>query len=253
MDYGISGKCALVTGGTKGIGFAIAEQLANEGVRLVVSARDDQTLQDALTALRQIHPDIEGKTADVSKPDEIDALVEFARVKIGLPDILISNAGGPPAGKALDITDVQWNRAFELTLMANVRLARAVLPHMIDQKWGRIVNVTGFSIKQPLANLALSNALRAGTTGFAKTLSSEVAAHGITVNNVAPGYTATQRLEQLFDTDDARQSLIDTIPAKRFGKPEEVASVATFLTSQQAAYITGQTIVADGGLVGATY
>lgn len=118
---------------------------------------------------------------------------------------------------------------------------------------GRIINVTSSSIKQPLANLALSNALRAGTTGYAKTLSSEVAAHGVTVNNVGPGYTATQRLKQLFDNNDARQALIHTIPAKRFGKPEEVAAAVVFLASEQAAYSTGQTIIVDGSVVGATY
>ncbi|MEO1350027.1 MAG: SDR family oxidoreductase [Cyanobacteria bacterium J06635_15] len=253
MDLHLQGKIALITGGSKGIGYAIAKGLAAEGVTVVINARDPGRLNQAISNLHDIGGNVGGMAADVTLPDQIEALVAYTRSNFGPPDILISNAGGPPAGKAVDLDDAAWAKGYELTLMANVRLARTVLADMQSKRWGRIINITSFSIKQPLANLALSNALRAATTGFAKTLSSEVAADGVTVNNVAPGYTATQRLENLFANEAERNALMDQIPAKRFATPEEVAAAAVFLASVQAQYITGQTIVVDGGVVGATF
>lgn len=253
MDLQIQNKTALITGGSKGIGYAIAKGLAAEGVRVAIGARDEAHLNRAVESLRAAGGEIVGRSADVTKPDEIEGLIEYAHSHFGPPDILISNAGGPPTGKAADIDDAAWDKGYDLTLMANVRLARAVLPSMQAKRWGRIINITSFSIKQPIANLALSNAFRAAVTGFAKTLSTEAAADGITVNNIAPGYTATQRLHSLYKDEELQNSLIEQIPAKRFATPEEVAAAAVFLSSAQAAYITGQTIVVDGGVVGATY
>lgn len=256
MDLQLQGKIALVTGGSKGIGYAIAQGLVAEGVKVVVSARDQLRLNQAISNLHDLSGNgasVGGMTADVARPDQLAALMAYTQANFGAPDILIANAGGPPAGRAADLDDRAWAQGYDLTLMANVRLARAVLPEMQAQGWGHIINVTSFTIKQPLAKLALSNALRAAVTGFAKTLSSEVAADGVTVNNVAPGYTATQRLENLFTDEAARKALIDQIPAKRFAQPEEVAAAAVFLASAQAQYITGQTLVVDGGVVGATF
>ena len=253
MDFQLQDKVALVTGGSKGIGYAVAKGLVAEGARVVVSARDKVQLDHAVTALNQLGTRVIGFAADVSNSDSIEALINFTHSEVGSPDILISNAGGPPAGKATELEDTDWLKGYELTLMANVRLSKAVLPYMRSQRWGRIINITSVSIKQPVANLTLSNAFRSAVTGFAKTLSTEVAADNITVNNVAPGYTATQRLTDLFEDEASLKALSDRIPAKRFAKPEEIASAAVFLASEQAAYITGQTLVVDGGVVGATY
>lgn len=252
MDLDIRGKTALVTGGSKGIGYAVASGLAAEGVRVFIAARNEARLAEAVTELRADSGEAAGFAADVSKADEIETLLEHCRMRFGAPDILIANAGGPPAGKASKLTEADWAKGYDLTLMANVRLAKAVLPAMQANGWGRIINVTSLSIKQPVANLTLSNAYRAAVTGFAKTLSTEVAASGVTVNNVGPGYTATKRLQELFDKT-TENALVEGIPAKRLGTPAEVAAAAVFLASQQAAYITGQTIIVDGGVVGASY
>lgn len=253
MDLKLHDKVALVTGATKGIGYAVAQALAVEGARLVISSRDEGRVAQAVSYLRKMGGKATGMAADVSKAEDIEKLMAFTAAEVGQPDILVSNAGGPPAGLAKQLEDDAWAKGYELTLMANVRLSRAVLPHMRDQKWGRIINITSVSIKQPVANLTLSNAFRAAVTGFAKTLSTEIAADNVTVNNVAPGYTATQRLTDLFDSEADLKALSDSVPAKRFAAPEEIAAAAVFLASQQAGYITGQTLVVDGGLVEATY
>ena len=253
MDLGIAGKTALVTGASKGIGYAVAQALATEGVRVMLSARGEKTLSEAVERLRVEGGEVAGVSADVSKPESIETLLEATHSRFGTPDILVSNAGGPPAGKATDLADDAWAKGYDLTLMSNVRLSRAVLPDMLEQRWGRIINITSLSVKEPIARLTLSNAFRAAVTGFAKTLSSEVAAQGVTVNNIGPGYTATERLQELFDTEEDESALIQTIPARRFGEPAEIAAAAVFLASQQAAYITGQTLIVDGGVVGTTY
>lgn len=253
MDLGIQGKVALVTGGSKGIGLAIAEGLLQEGAKVMISSRNQENVDQAVQQLSQISPDVKGFAVDVAKSAEIDELLATCQQHCAGVDILVANAGGPPAGKVMELEDTHWLQAYELTLMANIRLARAVLPYMQSQRWGRLINITSLSIKQPVAGLALSNALRAAVTGFAKTLSSEVAADGITVNNVGPGYTATERLEALLADEAKRQAVLESIPSQRFGTPEEIAAAAVFLASQQAAYITGQTIIADGGVVGSLF
>jgi 3-oxoacyl-[acyl-carrier protein] reductase len=253
MDLQIAGKAALVTGASKGIGFAVAEGLAAEGVRLVVSARDSDALHQAAERLRALGTDVHALPADVSDARAVKALIQRTKELVGDPDILVSNAGGPPAGKPSEVDDQAWQQGFELTLMSAVRLARALAPAMRERSWGRIVNVTSLSVKQPVLNLTLSNAFRSGVTAFARTLASELAEHGVTVNNVAPGYTATERLDELFGDDYARARLMSTIPAKRFATAQEVAAAAVFLCSQQAAYVTGQTILVDGGAIQTTY
>lgn len=253
MDLHLKNKIALVTGGSKGIGYAIAKGLVAEGTQVIISSRSQTNLDKAVSNLQDLGGNVAGIAADVTKPNDIEELIKYTRSNFGSPDILISNAGGPPKGKAVNLNDAAWDKAYDLILMANVRLTRAVLSDMQAKGWGRIINITSSSIKQPIANLTLSNALRAGVTGFAKTLSTEVAADGITVNNVAPGPTATQRSKELYRDETARNALIARIPAKRLATPEEIAAAAVFLASEQAAYITGQTIVVDGGIVNATY
>jgi len=253
MDLHIKNKVALITGASQGIGLAIAKGLAAEGVKVILSARHEDALYKAVEAIRLSGGEALSIAADVSQPEQIDSLFANCRQRYGNPDILISNAGGPPAGRAAELSDDSWKGGFDLTLMSAVRLARAATPAMKTKGWGRIINVTSLSIKQPVANLTLSNAFRAAVTGFAKTLSTELAASSITVNNVGPGYTATERLQELFHDEAAKERLIQAIPAKRFATPEEVASAAIYLASQQAAYITGQTLIVDGGVIGATY
>ncbi len=253
MDLQIAGKTALVTGASKGIGFAIAEALVNEGVRVVAAARDHAALDAAAARLGAQGAEVVALTADVSDPIEIRRLLAATRERVGQLDILIANAGGPPAGPPSSLDDAAWARAVELTLMSAVRLARAVVPGMRERGWGRIVNVTSLSVKQPIGDLTLSNAMRSAVTAFARTLASEVAAHGVTVNNVAPGYTATERLEQLFADDYAKARLVASIPVKRFAHAHEIAAAALYLCSEQAAYVTGQTLLVDGGMVASTY
>jgi len=250
MDLQIGNKVALVTGGSKGIGLAVSKGLAAEGVRVVVSARDEVVLESVIADIRSKGGEAFAIPADVSSPAGLEELFEKMASYTGLPDILVVNAGGPPPGTAAALDDSAWEAGYDLTLMSAVRLTRLALPHMQEKQWGRIINITSVSVKQPVANLALSNAFRAGVTGFAKTLSTEVADQGITVNNVGPGYTDTQRLKALFPDEEAKSNFASNlIPAKRLATPEEVAAPVIFLASEQAAYITGQTISVDGGFV----
>ena len=250
MDLGIRGKTALITGASTGIGRAIAGGMAAEGARVMLSARTERTLATAVEEIRLAGGEADGHPADVTDPVALDDLLGAVRRRFGDPDILVVNAGGPPPGVPTALGEDDWNRAFQLTLMPAVRLSDAVLPAMRAARWGRIVNVTSLSVREPIPNLTLSNAFRAAVTGFARTLATEVAADGVTVNNVAPGYTATERVQEVVKTPEAKQKLIGDIPARRFGEPEEIAAVATFLASVPAAYITGQTLLADGGFVG---
>ncbi|MDZ7703394.1 MAG: SDR family oxidoreductase [Trueperaceae bacterium] len=247
MNLGIANKTALVTGGSQGIGFAVAKLLAAEGVRVVLAARSQDTLDAAVTSVRDGGGDADAIRTDVSDAADIDRLLQQMAEQHGGVDILVVNAGGPPTGPAHALDDDAWADGYELTLMSAVRLARGVVPAMRERGWGRIINITSVSVKQPIPNLTLSNAFRAAVTGFAKTLSNEVAADGVTVNNVAPGYTATERLSEVVDNDEARARILSQIPAGRFADPDEIAAAAVFLASQQAAYITGQTIKVDGG------
>ena len=249
MDLGIAGRVALVTGASLGIGRAVAQGLAAEGARVALSSRNEARLAAAVESIRLRGGEAFGVAADMADPGQIERLVEAVAERAGPPEIVIVNAGGPPPGAPSDLDEAAWARGYDLTLMSAVRLARAALPAMRRGGWGRIVNITSLTVKEPLLQLTLSNAFRAGVTGFAKTLAREVAADGVTVNSVAPGYIATDRLEQLFADEAARDALLAKIPMGRFGTPEEVAAVAVFLCSQQAAYLTGQTIVPEGGAV----
>ncbi len=253
MDFGLKGKIALVTGASKGIGLAVAEALAGEGATVVLVARDGAALDLAVDRIQQAGGEAVAVPGDVSRLSEVEWIVAETRRLVGDPLVLVANAGGPPAGMPTALDEEAWARAVELTLMSSVRLVREVLPAMRRQRWGRIVNITSFVVKQPLLTLALSNALRSGVTAFAKTLSEEIAADGVTVNNVAPGYTATARLDDLFENEQAKQALVDRIPARRLAEPAEIAAAVTYLASQQAGYMTGQTLVVDGGVVEALF
>jgi 3-oxoacyl-[acyl-carrier protein] reductase len=237
MDLGLADRTALVCGGSSGIGYAVAQALRAEGSAVILNARNAERLAAAATRLG-------ARTARGDVATEAEAIVEAA----GAVDILVCNAGGPPAGAFARHDSDTWRQALELNLLSTIRLARAALPPMRAQRWGRIVCLTSLAALQPEPNLILSTTARAGVHGFAKALSDEVAAEGVTVNCVAPGFIGTERLHALFDAD-ARAGLAERIPARRIGAPDEVAAAVCFLVSEPARYITGTVVRVDGGAV----
>ena len=259
MDLGLKDKVALVAAGSRGLGRAVAAELAAEGASLVLCAREPQTLSETAAAIADTHgAHVLAVPADVTAIDDIKRVVESGNERFGRIDILVTNAGGPPAGRFEQLTREQWERAIKLTLLSAVELAREVLPGMRNRRWGRILNITSIAVKQPVENLMLSNSLRAGLTGFARTLANEVAAEGITVNNILPGYTRTERLEELAQMMAEKQGISPAefrgkwekeIPMGRLGEPREFAALAAFLVSERASYITGTSIQVDGGWI----
>ena len=259
MDLGIKDRVALVAAASRGIGFAAARELALEGARVFLCSRDEHRASEAA---QKIHEEtgasVAGIGADVTDDQSVQRFVNLARERAGRVDILITNAGGPPAGTFSQVDLDMFRRAFELNALSAIRLAKLVLPGMIAQKWGRIINITSISAKQPIDGLILSNTVRAGLTGWAKTVATEVAADNVTVNNVAPGYTLTERQENLAaarskelgkSKDEIIQTWATQGPMSRIGKPEEIAAAIAFLASERASYITGVTLQVDGGWV----
>jgi len=245
MDLGLRDRCALVTAASKGLGRACAETLLAEGARVFISSRDPEATAKQIGAEGWL-------AADVSKAGDPERIVEAAIEKLGGLDILIVNAGGPPFGTFQDVTLEDWEKAFELTLMSAVRLVHAALPELKKSDQARIVFIGSISVRQPIGNLALSNSLRAGVSGLAKTLSLELTGDRITVNSVAPSSILTDRIRHMTGgSEDALKHLAERQPMRRMGTPEEFAAACVFLCSRQAAYITGQTLGVDGGsLVG---
>lgn len=251
MDLGIRGKSALVCGAGKGIGRAAALALAQEGARLTICSRDAARLEATAADLRaQTGAEILAVPTNLSVGAEIDRLVERTLAQYGGLDILINNTGGPPAGKFEQHNDAAWQTAFESLLLSVVRLTRLAIPHMRQKQWGRIITVTSTSVKQPIAGLVLSNSLRAAVTGLSKTLATELAPDGITVNTVAPGRILTDRLTSLYGGDEAatRANAATGVPMGRVGEPLDMGHAITYLCSEQAGYITGVTLQVDGGL-----
>jgi 3-oxoacyl-[acyl-carrier protein] reductase len=259
VDLGLRGKIALVTGASRGLGRAIAEEFAAEGASLVMCARGQEALTEASDAVRAASGvDVLGVPADVSRSQDVSRLVLSAIARFGRIDILVTNAGGPPSGRFESLGPDKWDEAVRVTLLSAVNLCREVLPGMRQRKWGRIINVTSITVKQPVEGLMLSNSLRAGVTGFARTLANEVATDGITVNNILPGYTRTQRVESLaksaaeregISIDESLKKWVAEIPMRRLGEPPEFAALAAFLASERASYITGTSIQVDGGWI----
>ena len=259
MDFGLTDRVALVAAASKGIGFASARELAREGARIFLCSRDEKRASEAAEKIHQeTGAAVAGVGADVTDEESVERFVELAIKRAGHVDILVTNAGGPPAS-TFDQADLDlFRKAFELNALSAIRLAKLVLPGMRQQKWGRIINITSVSVKQPIEGLILSNTVRAGLTGWAKTVATEVAPDGVTVNNVAPGYTLTERQEELARArgeamGKTKEEIIATWatqgPMGRIGKAEEIAAAVAFLASERASYITGVTLQVDGGWV----
>ena len=259
MDLGIKDRVALVAAASKGIGFAAARELAKEGARIFLCSRDEKRASEAA---QRIHDEtgatVAGVGADVTDNHSVEQFVNLVRERAGRIDILVNNAGGPPSTSFADTDLDMFRKAFELNALSAIRLAKLVLPDMQSQKWGRIVNITSVSVKQPIEGLLLSNTVRAGLTGWAKTVSTEVAADNVTVNNVAPGYTLTERQEELATarakaTGKPKEEMIGLwaaqVPMRRLASAEEIGAVVAFLASERASYITGVTLQVDGGWV----
>jgi 3-oxoacyl-[acyl-carrier protein] reductase len=259
MDLGIKGKVAFVAAASRGLGRAVAEELAAEGASLVLCARNAETLGLVGEQIAKISGvPVFYVAADVSNAEDVARAVQAGVEEFGQVDILVTNAGGPPAGRFEDLSREMWESATRLTLNSVLELTRAVLPGMKERGWGRILNITSIAVKQPVDNLMLSNSLRAAVTGFARTLANEVAMHGITVNNILPGYTRTERVEELARAAAEREGISQAetnakweaeIPMKRLGEPREFAALAAFLVSERASYITGTSIAVDGGWI----
>jgi 3-oxoacyl-[acyl-carrier protein] reductase len=259
MDLGLKNRIALVAAASRGLGRAVAEELAAEGASLVLCARDQQVLsQTALEIEKDSGRPVIAVAADVTVPSDVARIVAAGIEKFGRIDILVTNAGGPPAGRFENLSREQWEAATQLTLFSATELARQVLPGMRQRRWGRILNITSIAVKQPVENLILSNSLRAAVTGFARTLANEIAADGITVNNILPGYTLTERLEELAEMMATKEGISPAafkarweqeIPMKRLGETREFAALAAFLVSERASYITGTSIQVDGGWI----
>ncbi|MBS1844434.1 MAG: SDR family oxidoreductase [Actinobacteria bacterium] len=247
MDLGLEGRVALVMGASKGIGRGIAESLAREGAKVAIASRSRERLDAVVEELR---PGVSAFVADAGDLDRLRELPAEVEAALGPIDILVTNTGGPPSGRALDNSLEEWEEAYRSLVLSVRVLAEEVLPGMRQRGWGRIVNVGSNSTVEPIPTLAISNAVRQAAVGFLKTLSREVAADGITVNTVVTGKFATDRLaENEGSLDNAERSARETVPAKRLGLPEEFGDLVAFLASERAAYITGTTIPIDGGLL----
>jgi 3-oxoacyl-[acyl-carrier protein] reductase len=263
MDLGINNKVALVTASSRGLGKAIAASFCREGAKVMICARDRARLikaRDAIAA--ETGGEVRAFSADVTNRDNVRDLVRFTVDEYGSVDILVCNAGGPPSGLLEDFTPEDYQKALELNLLSTVRLCYEVIPLMKKRKWGRIITLTSVSAKQPIDNLILSNTARAGVLGLTKSLSNQLAAFGITVNSICPGYTRTERVEELANAfaEKHRESpqgfyslLEKIIPIGRLAKPEEVAAAAAFLASEPSAYITGTVLQVDGGYIKGLY
>jgi 3-oxoacyl-[acyl-carrier protein] reductase len=253
MDLGLKGCKALVAGASKGLGKACAKALIDEGVSVFICARNATELPRAATEIKAAGH----CTADVSRASEVQRVVAEAIKTLGGLDILVTNAGGPPTGPFENVGDEDWDIAYRLNLMSAVRLIREALPALKASSRGRIVNLTGYGVKEPMTDLVVSDSLRAGVTVMAKTIASDLAPYGITVNNIAPGPIMTDRLIEVhaarakslgISVEEQFKRFAETIPVRRMGQPKEIGDLCAYLASAQAGYLTGQSIVVDGGV-----
>jgi 3-oxoacyl-[acyl-carrier protein] reductase len=240
MDLGLKGKKALVMGASAGLGRGIAEALIAEGAQVAICARDQERL---FKAQKEMGASL-ALSVDLTRPQAAKVLTEKVLKEFGSLDIIVINTGGPPKGMIEDISEAQWQESFQSLWLSAVESISAVLPSMKKNRWGRILLVTSVAAKEPIAGLTISNGLRAGLLGLARSISHEVAPFNITINSLLPGHTDTERLTNL-GVDKTK--IIEHIPAGRLGTTKEFGALATFLASDLAGFITGQTVVADGG------
>ncbi|HJZ63660.1 MAG TPA: SDR family oxidoreductase [Candidatus Acidoferrum sp.] len=259
MDLRLKGRVAIVAAASTGLGRAVARELSKEGASVAICARTAETLEKTANEIRhETGGEILHKTVDVTKESEVTAFVSATEQRFGKIDICVTNSGGPPSKLFVDTRPEDWRSAVDLLLLSTVYFARETLPRMKKNGWGRFITITSTTVKQPVDGLLLSNSIRSAVAGLAKTLSSEYARFGITVNNVCPGYTGTDRLNELSEAIAARNKtsvteVVDSwkkeIPAGRIGSPEEFAAVVTFLASERAGYVNGTSLAIDGGIV----
>lgn len=258
MDLGLKGRGVIVAASSEGIGRATAEAFAREGAQVAMCARTESTLRKAADEIRSAtNAEVYAEALDVTDASAVSRFVEQAAKQFGRLDVCVTNAGGPPAKNFLSTSTDDWKRAIDMNFMSVVHLAKAAIPYMQRHRWGRIITITSVTVKQPVAELIMSNAVRAGVVGLVKSLSNEFGKDGILVNNVAPGYTTTERLKELAGVralaagaapDDIYQAWAADTPVKRLGEPREIADVILWLASERASYVTGQTVLADGGI-----
>ena len=257
MDLGLKGKAAFVAGGSMGLGRAVALELANEGAKVAIGALDDPHLNEAAELIRrETGSEVLAIPVDVSDAQQAKAVVRRAIAHFGTLDILVNNAGGPPSVDFVDIDETLWEKGFRLNLLSTILMTREAVPVMKAKGWGRIINMTSISVKQPIDGLIISNTIRSGVIGLAKTLSTELAPFNVTVNNVCPGFTMTDRVRNLAKAMAEKEGTTPeaiigrweaSIPMKRLGTPEEFAALVAFLASERSGYITGAAIQIDGG------
>jgi len=250
MDLGVKNKVAFVAASSQGLGKSIALELALEGAHVIISGRNEEKLKKTKHEIEeQSHGEVLALPGDLSVAAEREQIIQDALKARGIINILITNTGGPPSGKFEAFKHEDWDKAYNQLLVSVVGLINGFLPGMKQQQWGRIIAVTSMAVKQPVNNLILSNSVRASVVGLIKTLSNELAMYNITVNNVMPGYTETERLKQLIESNPSFASAKNEIPLGRFGKPEEFAAAVAFLASERASYITGVSLAIDGGWI----
>jgi len=265
MDLGLRGRTAIVAAASRGLGKGVAHVLAGEGANVVMFSRHPNAIEAAAKEVRAAAADgakVLGVAADATKLTDLERVVKTTIDAFDAISIVFNNAGGPKPGTFETLTDADWYAAVDLNLISAIRLTRLCLTHMRARRWGRVIVSTSSSVKQPIANLMLSNAVRSATTAWAKTLSDQVAQYGITVNCLAPGRIDTERVRQLDEDAAQRQGkareevereALASIPVRRYGRPEEYGAAAAFLASAPAAYITGVTLLVDGGLYRGMY
>ncbi|MGA9588859.1 MAG: SDR family oxidoreductase [Salegentibacter sp.] len=250
MDLGLRNKIAFVAASSQGLGKAVALELAREGAKVIINGRHKDRLESTKTEIAAAcDAEVTTIAGDLSIAEDRERIVNKILDKFGHIDILVTNTGGPPSGKFEDFEQEDWDKAYNLLLGSAVSIIRSFIPGMKKQQWGRIISITSQTVKQPVENLILSNSVRASVAGLAKTLAGELGEHNITVNNVMPGYTNTNRLKSLIEKNPEVNKAVNEIPLGRFGQPEEFAAAVTFLASERASYITGVSLAVDGGWI----
>ncbi len=263
MVFEVKGKNVFITAASKGIGFATAKAFLEGGANVAISSSDENNISDAVSGLEKITGKKPyGLKCDLNKKEDIESAFRDAESKYGYIDILINNCGGPAPGYFNDFEEGDWDHAYQQVLMSALQLIRLALPGMKNNKWGRIINITSLSVKQPVENLLLSNVFRSGLVSAAKTISMSESKNNITFNNISPGFIHTERLDNLAlnnggksgkSAEDILSEMANAVPVKKLGKADDIAALALFLASENAGYINGQTIAVDGGLIKSTY